>query len=132
MTVYQRLTKPLLALSNAANYEEAKHEWRTTGEVWDGDYTLPDEHKGGHPGQCLCGKTIRWHFEIENTENGNIDIVGSDCVHHWMVLRHLTEVEGLNPSEVTEERIQQWIELNVNKLKKNAWFRMHGKMFEDI
>jgi hypothetical protein len=132
MTVYQRLTRPLLALSNAADYEDAKHEWRTTGEVWDGDYTLPDEHRTKHPGQCLCGKTIRWHFEIENTENGNIDIVGSDCIHHWMVLRHLTEVEGLDPSEVTEERIQEWIELNVNKLKKNAWFRMHGKMFEDI
>jgi len=132
MTVYQRLTRPLLALSNAADYEEAKHEWRTTGEVWDGDYTLPDEHRTKHPGHCLCGKTIRWHFEIENTENGNIDIVGSDCVHHWMVLRHLTEVEGLDPSEVTEERIQEWIELNVNKLKKNAWFRMHGEMFEDI
>lgn len=31
-----RIVKPMVAISVADNYDEAKHEWRVTGAVWGG------------------------------------------------------------------------------------------------
>ena len=75
------LKKNLVELSVADNYEDAKYEWIVTGNVWyipthdDPLTVLPDVHHT-HPHKCLCTHKIVWHFEIENTENGNKDIVG--------------------------------------------------------
>ena len=44
-TRYARLTRPLLARSISDNYEEAKKEWRMTGNVWRG---APDNHPCNH------------------------------------------------------------------------------------
>ena len=98
MATYGRITSKILELSNANDYEEAKKEWRITGNVW--RHGVNDEsrlgfrvrdHVSGHPNSCLCGHDIVYHFEIENTENGTKEIVGSTCIGNWMVLRHMEE-----------------------------------------
>jgi hypothetical protein len=124
-----RIVKPMLEISVSNEYDEAKKEWRITGNVWNG---APVSHPSNHPYRCLCGHAIHWHFEIENTENGLIEIVGSDCVENWMVYRHLTETKKVNPAEVTEEKIKEWLESMVNELKAEAWFRMQGDLFNTI
>ena len=74
---YPRLTSKLLALSQSDDYEEAKLEWRITGNVWratntqsyDNSNGIPTQvrnHPSGHPAHCLCGHPIVYHFEIEN------------------------------------------------------------------
>ena len=69
MATYSRLTNKLLALSNSDDYEEAKKEWRITGEVWkESSSERTRSHVSGHPNSCLCGHDIVYHFEIENTE----------------------------------------------------------------
>ena len=66
---YPRLTSKLLALSESDDYEEAKLEWRITGNVWRENTVENNElhsHPCGHPNKCLCGHPIVYHFEIEN------------------------------------------------------------------
>ena len=126
---YGRITKPLLELSESDNYDLAKKEWRITGNVWNGP---PANHESDHLGNCLCGQSIWWHFEIENTENGLIEIVGSDCVENWMVYRHLTENKKINPNIVTEEKIKEWMENMVLELKASAWMEQNGEMFNEM
>ena len=63
------------------NWDEAKHEWRVTGNVWyipiqAEAYRLPQVHQDKHPHECICGHPIAWHFEVENTQNGNLEILG--------------------------------------------------------
>jgi hypothetical protein len=124
-----RIVRPMVAISIADNYDEAKHEWRITGNVWNGP---PNNHVCNHLNRCLCGHKIWWHFEIENTENGLLEIVGSDCVENWMVYRHLTETKKYDPTIVTEEKIQEWMENMVNGLKAEAWQKEHGEYFNEI
>jgi|TARA_R110002012_G_scaffold69866_3_gene180504 hypothetical protein len=123
-----RIVRPMVAISIADNYDEAKHEWRVTGNVWD----YAPVHVSNHPNQCLCGHKIRWHFEIENTENGILEIVGSDCVENWMVYRHLTENKKIDPATVTEEKIKEWMETMVMELKATAWQAKHGEHFNEM
>ena len=125
-----RIVKPMVAISVADNYDEAKHEWRVTGAVWGGPPL--EGHPSNHPTQCLCGHKIYWHFEIENTENGLLEIVGSDCVENWMVYRHLTETKRIDPSIVTEEKIKEWMGKMVMELKADAWQKEHGEHFNEI
>ncbi len=83
----KRLKRRMVELSVADDYDDCKHEWVVTGETWyipfgeDASIILPDVHVNGdrlraHPHECLCGHPIVWHFEIENTENGEKQIVG--------------------------------------------------------
>jgi hypothetical protein len=76
----RRLKERMVDLSVADNYDDCKHEWIVTENVWyipfgeDANVVLPDVHCHGenaHAHECLCGHPIVWHFEIENTENGN-------------------------------------------------------------
>ena len=124
--VYPRLTKPLLIRSISDDYEEAKKEWRMTGNVWRG---APHQHECGHLGQCLCGKNIVWHFEIENTHTDELQILGSSCIENWMVLRHLTEVKGMDIADVTDETIEHFLATAVNEIKAEWWFEQHGKIW---
>jgi len=125
-----RIVRPMVAISVADNYDEAKHEWRVTGNVWNG---APIEgHPSNHSWQCLCGHKIHWHFEIENTENHLLEIVGSDCVENWMVYRHLTETKKINPAIVTEEKIKEWMSTMVMELKAEAWQEKHGEHFTEM
>ena len=137
---YPRLTSKLLALSvEQDDYELAKLEWRITGRVWRKSIVSNPtiaEHPCGHPSRCLCGHDIVYHFEIENTKNGVLEIVGSTCINNWMVLRHMTETLKIDASTITEKMIEEWKTITVQGLIKDAWWDDEGeectKLFKEI
>ena len=130
MATYSRLTNKLLALSNSDDYEEAKKEWRITGEVWkESPSERTRNHVSGHPNSCLCGHDIVYHFEIENTENGTKEIVGSTCINNWMVLRHMEEKLKIDRRTITEKMIEEWKQNAVQTLIKDAWWEENGEQF---
>ena len=132
MATYSRLTNKLLALSNSDDYEEAKKEWRITGEVWkESPSERTRNHVSGHPNSCLCGHDIVYHFEIENTENGTKEIVGSTCINNWMVLRHMEEKLKIDRRTITEKMIEDWKKNAVQTLIKDAWWEENGKEFTE-
>jgi len=137
----KRLKRRMVELSVADNYDEAKHEWIVTGETWyipfgdDARMVLPEIHcEGGplrnHAHECLCGHPIVWHFEIENTETGQKNIVGSEHIESYMVIRHLVE-KGYDPETITEELIDQWVNEQVKSLKAKWWWDLHGDQFTE-
>ena len=136
MATYGRITSKILELSNADDYEEAKKEWRITGNVWRHGvneesrlgYSVRD-HVSGHPNSCLCGHDIVYHFEIENTENGTKEIVGSTCIGNWMVLRHIEEKMKIDRRNITEKMIEDWKTSAVQSLIKDAWWEENGEEF---
>ena len=139
MATYSRLTSKLLALSNSDDYEEAKKEWRITGKVWRHGVNEESrlgfrvrDHVSGHPNSCLCGHDIVYHFEIENTENGTLEIVGSTCINNWMVLRHMEEKLKIDRRTITEKMIEEWKQNAVQTLIKDAWWEENGEMFERL
>jgi len=136
----KKLKERLTQLSVADNYNEANKEWIVTDNVWyipfgeEAVGELPDVHCVGnelenHPHECLCGHPIVWHFEIENTENGNMQIVGSEHIESYMVIRHF-ENQGIDPDTVTEEMIDEWLTEKVKALKAEWWWNLHGEQFE--
>ena len=130
---YPRLTSKLIALSvEQGDYELAKLEWRITGRVWRASYIgnpIIENHVSGHPNKCLCGHDITYHFEIENTHNGILEIVGSTCINNWMVLRHMTETLKISRDTITEEMIEEWKTMTVRGLIKDAWWVEEGESF---
>ncbi len=136
MATYSRLTNKLLELSNSNDYEEAKKEWRITGNVWKHGVNEESrlgfrvrDHVSGHPNSCLCGHGIVYHFEIENTENGTLEIVGSTCINNWMVLRHMEEKLKIDRRTITEKMIEEWKQTAVQTLIKDAWWEENGEDF---
>jgi len=136
----RKLKERLTQLSVADNYNEANKEWIVTDNVWyvpfgeDASNELPDYHCMGnelqnHPHECLCGHPIVWHFEIQNTENNNMQIVGSEHIESYMVIRHF-EKQGIDPNRVTEEMIEEWLTEKVKALKAEWWWNLHGEQFE--
>ncbi len=129
-----RLTKE----SVSDNWEEAKHEWKATGNTWyiplRDSYSdrLPTVHQAKHPHYCICGHEIAWHFEIENTENGELEILGSEHITNWMIIRHLVENKGLNPETITEELIQEWLKEAVKTMKAEWWWNEYGEEWEEM
>jgi len=93
---------------------------------------LPPEHLAKHPHYCICGHEIAWHFEIENTENGNLEILGSEHITNWMIIRHLIENKGLNPDTITEELIQEWLKEAVKSMKAEWWWNEYGDEWEEL
>jgi len=133
MVTYSRLTNKLLELSNSDDYEEAKKEWRITGNVWrESSSGRTRNHVSGHPNSCLCGHDIVYHFEIENTENGTLEIVGSTCINNWMVLRHMEEKLKIDRRTITEKMIEEWKQTAVQTLIKDAWWEENGEMFKRL
>jgi hypothetical protein len=128
----------LTALSEADNWKEARKEWRATGNVWyvpmndDAEDVLPSPHNQSHPHYCICGHSIAWHFEIENTENNRIEIVGSEHIGFWMIVRHLIENLEIPEDEVTEERVKEWVLEAVNSMKSEWWWKENGEEFEKM
>ena len=129
----------LTALSVADDYEEAKLEWRVTGRCWWGYGMVGGPQTGepewvtqtNHSGECLCGHKIVYHYEIENTENGTIECLGSDHITSYLILRGLMEETGLAESEITEAMIKEWIKVRVNSMKAEAWWSKYGEKFEE-
>lgn len=128
----RKLMERLVALSIADNYNEAKDEWVATGEVWwegrGGEH--PDWLK--HRGECLCGHYVKYHFHIVNTENGVHEVVGSDHINTYMIAREISESEGLDIESITEDMIKEWMNVRVEGMKREAWWKSNGKMFKDV
>ena len=128
----KKLRQGMVALSKADNYDEAKHEWIATGEVWwDGVGARPEWAKG-HPDQCLCTHNIVYHFEIHNTETDVRECVGSDHINSYLILRAIKEESGLTEDQITDEMIDEWITVRVEALKKTAWWKVNGEQFNKM
>ena len=127
------LKRRMIELSVADNYDEAKHEWMATGDCWWDDmgeempYWVLE-----HPYQCLCTHRIIYHFHIVNTENDIHQCVGSDHINSYLILRAIMEETGLTDDSVTDEMIQEWIDVKVESMKKTAWWNVNGESFSDM
>ncbi len=127
------LKRNMVDLSIADNYDEAKHEWVATGDVW--YRSLRDdipEWCAGHEDRCLCGHPVVYHFEIHNTETGHRDCVGSDHINSYLILREIEERTGLSPEDITDEMIEEWIQVKVKTMIKNAWWDNNGEHFTEL
>mgnify|MGYP003132600125 FL=1 len=126
------LKREMTALSIADNYDNAKYEWKATGEVWwQGIGTPRPAWASEHPNKCLCSHSIVYHFEIENTETGHRDCVGSDHINSYMVLRAIQDEMGIEADAITEEMIEQWIKAKVGSMMATAWWNENGEEFEE-
>ena len=135
------LKKNLTELSQADNYEEAKHEWVATGNVWWRTYLRDGTAVTTEPtpawvansmqgeGKCLCGHIVVYHFEIQNTVTGELECVGSDHINTYLIIRAIKNETGLSEEHITDAMIEEWINVRVEGLKKDAWWEMHGAMF---
>tara|TARA_R100000458_G_scaffold59850_1_gene72199 strand:- start:6042 stop:7340 length:1299 start_codon:yes stop_codon:yes gene_type:complete len=131
------LKQKMVELSVADNYEDAKEEWKATGRVWWSRYNnrdAPDWVTNSSNGcnQCLCGHNIVYHFEIENTENGNIECVGSDHITSYLILREISESTGVDMDAITEKMIQEWINVRVKAMIQESWWEDNGEEFKDM
>ena len=131
------LKENLTKISVADDWSEARKEWRATGNLWyvpmkdDAVEVLPEPHKSSHPHYCICGHPIAWHFEIENTENGRTEIVGSEHIGFWMIVRHMVENLNIPEDMVTQERVKEWIAEAVKSMKAEWWWSQYGEEFEE-
>ena len=108
------LKRKMTELSVSDDYNEAKHEWVATGNVWwSGMGGEPRPHWAmEHPDQCLCTHRIVYHFEILNTENQIRECVGSDHINTYLIIRALSEEKNIPQDAITEDMIQEWIDLD--------------------
>tara|TARA_R100000773_G_scaffold4705_3_gene5253 strand:+ start:4487 stop:5731 length:1245 start_codon:yes stop_codon:yes gene_type:complete len=127
------LKRRMVELSVADNYDDAKHEWIATGNVWwSGNGEIPDWVRNtGHQNYCLCGHGIVYHFHIKNTENGNEDVVGSDHINSYLIIRQIAKELEISANEVTDEQVAEWIKVRVGSMKAEAWWAENGQMFEE-
>tara|TARA_R110001592_G_scaffold12326_1_gene59027 strand:- start:912 stop:2216 length:1305 start_codon:yes stop_codon:yes gene_type:complete len=127
------LKRKMTLLSVADNYEDAKHEWIATGEVWwSGNDEMPEWVSNSEmgAGKCLCGHIVVYHFQIENTENGRIECVGSDHINTYLIMRAIAEELDMSIHTITDEQIQQWIDTRTKSMKAEAWWKSNGTGFE--
>lgn len=133
------LISRLTAISVSDDWDIAKHEWRATGEVWYiplrlsnmAETYLPAHHHD-HPSECVCGHKIAWHFEVENTENEVKEILGSEHITNWMIIRHLKENKGIPEDAITEELIAEWMKEAVKTMKHDWWWKQNGEDWEEM
>ena len=127
------LKREMVALSVADNYDDAKYEWKATGEVWwQGIGTPRPAWASEHPNKCLCSHSIVYHFEIENTETGHRDCVGSDHINSYMVLRAIQDEMGIEPDAITEEMIEEWSKVKVQSMMATSWWNENGEIFQEM
>jgi hypothetical protein len=123
------LKRKMTELSVSNNYNDAKHEWIATGEVWwSGNDEIPDWVE--HEGSCLCGHKVVYHFQILNTENGVIECVGSDHINTYLIMRAIAEETNINIDTITDEQIQDWINVRTKSMLAEAWWKSNGDSFE--
>jgi hypothetical protein len=123
------LKRKMTELSVADNYDDAKHEWIATGEVWwSGNDEIPDWVE--HEGSCLCGHKVVYHFQILNTENQRIECVGSDHINTYLIMRAIAEESNISIDTITDEQIQTWINVRTKSMLAEAWWKSNGTSFE--
>jgi len=128
------LMKRMLALSVSDDYTVARDEWIATGDVWwSGSYSVPDwVQNSNHPNHCLCGHGIVYHFRIRNTENGVEEIVGSDHINSYLIMRQIAEEKGIDLATVTDEQVELWLKERVGSMKAEAWWKENGDAFTNM
>jgi len=123
------LKRKLIELSVSNDYDEAKHEWIATGEVWwSGNEEVPDWIE--HQGSCLCGHKVVYHFQIRNTVNNIIECVGSDHINTYLIMRAIAEEDNISIDTITDEQIQEWIDVRTKSMLAEAWWKTNGTSFE--
>tara|TARA_B100000886_G_C20398818_1_gene481658 strand:+ start:203 stop:1492 length:1290 start_codon:yes stop_codon:yes gene_type:complete len=129
----KKLIANMVELSNADNYEEAKHEWIATGDVWwSGNSNERPSWVNDHAGKCLCGHRVVYHFKILNTENGNEECVGSEHIGSYLILREIKQRTGLTDAEITDDMIQEWINERTQSMIQTAWWHTNGEHFTEM
>lgn len=132
----RKLKERMTEFSEADNYDDAKHEWRATGRCWWRRYVDRDAPEWvthtGHTGKCLCGHDIVYHFEIENEVTGHRDVVGSDHINSYLILKEISLSTGIKEENITEAMIQEWIDVRVKSMKKEAWWEEEGEEFTEL
>tara|TARA_B100000963_G_C22577061_1_gene648944 strand:+ start:291 stop:1421 length:1131 start_codon:yes stop_codon:yes gene_type:complete len=123
----RKLIERMTELSVADNYEDAQKEWMATGNVYWGDDEIPDWWES--PKQCLCGHRIEYHFEVENIENGNMILVGSDHINSYHILKQISMTAGIDETLVTDEMIDEWLKIRVASMMQTAWWHKNGELF---
>ena len=125
------LMKRMVELSVADNYDDAKEEWIATGDVWwSGSYDIPEwVSNSSHHNYCLCGHGIVYHFRIRNTENGNEEIVGSDHINSYLIMRQIAQELKVDLATVSDEQVERWLKERVGSMKAEAWWAENGTAF---
>ena len=126
----KKLIQNMVELSVSDDYEVAKHEWIATGEVWWSSLSAIPDWAAKHQNNCLCGHDIVYHFEILNTENGIRECVGSDHINSYLIFRAIKkENPSLSDDMITDDMIEEWINVRVEALKQKVWWRENGEQF---
>lgn len=127
----RKLIERMVELSEADNYEDASKEWVATGQVYWGTMELPEWWES-RAGECLCGHKIVYHFEVQNSENDNMILVGSDHINTYQILRQIALSTGLAAEMITDEMIDEWLSVRVASMKTTAWWSTHGELFTEM
>ena len=133
----RKLISQMISLSVSDNVDEALKEWKATGNCWwpssyDSDIPTWVAHHINGPGYCLCGHTIYYHFEIENTENGTVECVGSDHINAYMIARSISEELGVDIETIDEVQIAAWTKERLKNMKADAWWAENGDHWNTI
>ena len=127
----RKLIERMVLLSEADNYEEASKEWIATGKVYWGTMEIPDWWED-RAGECLCGHKIVYHFEVRNSENDNMILVGSDHINTYQIIREISLSTGLGAEMITEAMIDEWLSVRVAAMKTTAWWDANGELFTEM
>ena len=129
------LKRKMVELSFADTYEEAKDEWETTGKVYKHTHygQEPDwVTDTGHLGYCLCGRNIAYHFQVENTVTGVKDVVGSDHIGSYLIIRQIMKDANLRKEDITDAMVEDWLKVRIQTMKSDAWWEENGEHFNEM
>ena len=126
------LMRRMLELSESNDWLEAREEWLATGDVWwSGNGETPDwVINSEHANKCLCGHNIVYHFRITNTLNGKEEIVGSDHINSYLIMRQIAQERSVEVGEVSDEEVKKWLNERVGSMKAESWWAANGASFE--
>tara|TARA_R110000803_G_scaffold86474_1_gene152865 strand:- start:30035 stop:31192 length:1158 start_codon:yes stop_codon:yes gene_type:complete len=129
------LKRKMVELSFADTYNEAKDEWETTGKVYKHSHygQEPDwVQETGHLGYCLCGRNIAYHFQVENTVTGVKEVVGSDHIGSYLIIRQIMKDANLRQEDITDAMVEDWLKVRIQTMKSDAWWKENGEHFNEM
>tara|TARA_R110001606_G_scaffold370741_2_gene527330 strand:- start:120 stop:1265 length:1146 start_codon:yes stop_codon:yes gene_type:complete len=129
------LKRKMVELSFANTYEEARDEWKATGRVYKHSHRNQQPEwvdNTNHLGYCLCGRNIVYHFEIENEVTNVKEIVGSDHIGAYLIIKEIVAETAFSSDEITDEMIADWLKAKVNEMKAKSWWEENGSHFKEM
>tara|TARA_R110000744_G_scaffold113275_1_gene212266 strand:+ start:18 stop:1160 length:1143 start_codon:yes stop_codon:yes gene_type:complete len=127
----RKLIERMVELSVSDNYEDASKEWMATGKVYWGNIEVPEWWQD-RAGSCLCGHKVVYHFEVKNSENDEMILVGSDHINSYHILRQIALATGMQESMITDEMIDEWMKVKVASMMQTAWWHTNGELFTEM